>query len=70
MFEGGKPPFKGDRGAIRLPGQGAGAFLRVPHRQAGLRSARGPLGLMEKLATKRAKFIKAGILLLLGVQNS
>ena len=43
MFEGGKPPFKGDSEAIRLPGQGAGALLRVPHGQGGLRSAIGPV---------------------------
>ena len=34
---GGYVPFKGDSGTLRLPGQGSGAFLRVPHRQAGLR---------------------------------
>jgi hypothetical protein len=45
-------PFKGDSGAIRLPGQGASALLRVPHGQAGLRSARGSRDPMEKLATK------------------
>jgi len=45
-------PFKGDSGAIRLPGQGAGALLRVPHGQAGLWSARGSRDSMEKLETK------------------
>jgi len=63
-------PFKGDSGAIRLPGQGlpgqglpgqglpgqglpgqgAGALLRVPHGQAGLRSAIGPVRPYGKLS--------------------
>ena len=33
----GVSPFKGDSEAIRLPGQGASALLRVPHGQAELR---------------------------------
>ena len=37
----------GDNGAIRLPGQGANALLRVPHGQGGLRSARGSRDPME-----------------------
>jgi len=45
-------PFKGDSSAIRLPGQGAKALLRVPHGQAGLQSAIGAGVPMEKLATK------------------
>jgi len=39
----GVAPLKGDSGATRLPGQGASALLRVPHGQAGLRSAIGPV---------------------------
>jgi hypothetical protein len=45
-------PFKGDSEAMRLPGQGASALLRVPHGQAGLRSTRGAKAPMEKLATE------------------
>jgi len=44
MFEG-VSPFKGDSGAIQ-----AGAFLRVPHRQAGLRSAIGARAPVENFS--------------------
>ena len=57
----GEARFNLDSGAIRLPGQGAGALLRVPHGQAGLRSARGPIGPMEKLPAKRAIVILSWI---------
>jgi len=59
LLEVGRLPPRGDSGAIRLPGQGVGALLRVPHGQAGLWSGIMRVAWIKIIAIRREKYLKS-----------